>query len=94
MSKEVYDNNNFSAGKTIENDELSSIFTVLGISTDFNYDSGFQGMLLQNNSPGEGEAKYVFAFRGTETNQLIELYKDLVLADIFYHYCPTKDFQK
>jgi len=64
---------------------LTSTYTVLGVSTDFNYDSGFQGMLLENNDPKEGESKYVIAFRGTEPNQgLGEVYKDLIVADILY----------
>ncbi|MBM9617025.1 hypothetical protein JWJ90_22455 [Desulfobulbus rhabdoformis] len=54
---------------------------VKGVSTDFNYDSGFQGMLLQDNQTGE----FVITFRGTEPDQGPgELYNDLIVADILY----------
>jgi len=51
--------------------------------------SGFQGYLLQNDSPAEGKPKYVFAFRGTEADTLtdwitLEAIKDLFITDFAY----------
>ncbi len=81
LAKEVYDNGNFNIGAIVKTIEGGPTYTVCGISTDFNYDSGFQGMLLQDNQTGE----FVIAFRGTEPNQgLDELYNDLIIADILY----------
>lgn len=67
--------------------QLENSYTVLGVSTDvsYGYNSGFQGMLLENNAPKAGEPKYVIAFRGTEPDQGFgELKKDLLIADIAY----------
>ena len=87
LSELVYDNRYFlSADRDTlidqsDDDRLHSTYTVKGVSTDFNYDSGFQGMLIQDNQTGE----FVIAFRGTEPDQgPDELYNDLIVADILY----------
>lgn len=57
-----------------DNDGLENSYTVLATS---DMPSGFQGMLLENNG------KYVFAFRGTETESgVLELWRDLAITDI------------
>ena len=89
LSELAYDNRYFlSIGRDTlidksDDDRFHSNYTVLETSSDFNYDSGLQAMLLENNNPQEGESRYVIAFRGTEPDQgFLEAYKDLIVADL------------
>ncbi len=85
LAYEVYDNNNFSINHVVENDDLQNTYTVRATS---NTASGFQGMLLENANPQNGESRYVFVFRGTEGTHPIsnfeQFWKDLIIADIAY----------
>ncbi|HHL35409.1 MAG TPA: hypothetical protein ENJ30_13700, partial [Desulfobulbaceae bacterium] len=65
-----------------DHNQLQNTYTVRATS---NTASGFQGMLLENENPQNGESRYVFAFRGTEPSLFNgEPIKDLIIADIAY----------
>lgn len=68
---------------TVEDKTYTVIATQADIPEIVANDSGFQGLLLQDNT-----GKFVFAFRGTEADSPVsnwaQFYKDLLVADIAY----------
>lgn len=81
LAEEVYKNDYFLSNNPdsiVDNERLEYSYEVIATESK---DSGFQGMLLRNMETNE----YVFAFRGTQGNELsLEMVKDLIIADFAY----------